>query len=150
MRVLFDTNILARSTQTSHALMPIARAAGDALQARGDELCIVPQVLYEFWVVCTRPIVQNGLGFDVPRASLELANARNLFVVLDDVPAILPEWERLVVAHDVKGKSAHDARLVAAMNVHGVPAILTFNVSDFTRYPSLTVLDPHGVASGTP
>jgi predicted nucleic acid-binding protein len=43
---------------------------------------------------------------------------------------------------DVLGKNAHDTRLVAAMLVHGVTHLLTFNVTDFSRFPGLTVLDP--------
>ena len=35
-----------------------------------------------------------------------------------------------------------DARLVAAMTVHGVRHVLTFNGEDFSRYPGITVLDP--------
>ncbi|MCG6133823.1 MAG: hypothetical protein MET45_04030 [Nostoc sp. LLA-1] len=30
--------------------------------------------------------------------------------------------------------NVHDARLVAVMCVHGLTHILTFNISDFTRY----------------
>jgi hypothetical protein len=44
--------------------------------------------------------------------------------------------------HGVCGKKAHDTRLVAAMLVHGVKHILTFNVGDFARYPNVVVLDP--------
>jgi hypothetical protein len=52
------------------------------------------------------------------------------------------EWRRLVVAHSVSGKKTHDARLVAAMSVHGVAHILTLNADDFTRFTGITVLDP--------
>jgi predicted nucleic acid-binding protein len=52
------------------------------------------------------------------------------------------EWRRLVGAHAVSGKSAHDARLVAAMKVHGITHILTFNSGDFGRYPEVTVIEP--------
>jgi predicted nucleic acid-binding protein len=34
----------------------------------------------------------------------------------------------------VLGTKVHDARLVAAMNVHGIERILTFNTGDFARY----------------
>ena len=40
--------------------------------------------------------------------------------------------------HGVVGSKVHDARLVAAMNVHGVRRILTFNTDDFTRYGVLS------------
>jgi len=38
------------------------------------------------------------------------------------------------VEHSVLGSKVHDARLVAAMKVHGVRKILTFDTGDFTRY----------------
>jgi predicted nucleic acid-binding protein len=40
----------------------------------------------------------------------------------------------------------HDARLVAAMNVHGVRRILTFNTDDFARY-GIEVLHPSSLLS---
>ena len=33
-------------------------------------------------------------------------------------------------------------RLVAAMKVHGIESLLTFNVQDFKRYPDISVLNP--------
>ena len=65
-----------------------------------------------------------------------------MFDLLPDGAAVFPEWQRLVVTHDVKGRNAHDARLVAAMVVHGVDHLLTFNGADFARFPGLTVLAP--------
>jgi predicted nucleic acid-binding protein len=56
------------------------------------------------------------------------------------------EWKRLVVAHSVLGSKVHDARLVAAMAVHGVRRILTFNTSDFSRY-QVEILDPTALLS---
>jgi hypothetical protein len=35
--------------------------------------------------------------------------------------------------------------LVAAMHVHGVQHILTFNVEDFSRFDDLTALHPEAV-----
>jgi predicted nucleic acid-binding protein len=48
----------------------------------------------------------------------------------------------------VKGKTAHDARLVAAMRRHGVNRLLTFNASHFARFAGITVLTPEGVLAG--
>ena len=70
-------------------------------------------------------------------------------MLIPDTDRIYPEWEALVTAYAVSGKPAHDARLVAAMQVHGLDAILTFNTADFTRFASITVLDPM-VVSATP
>jgi hypothetical protein len=38
--------------------------------------------------------------------------------------------------------NAHDARLVAAMIVHGVTHLLTFNGADFARYSGIRITDP--------
>jgi hypothetical protein len=43
------------------------------------------------------------------------------------------------------GVQVYDARLVAAMHVHKVNQILTFNARHFVRYPGITVLDPQTV-----
>lgn len=40
------------------------------------------------------------------------------------------------------GIQVHDARLVAAMKVHGVARILTINVTDFSRYPGINAFAP--------
>ena len=70
-----------------------------------------------------------------------------LFPLLLDPPTLFSEWEQLVTTHAVVGTNAHDARLVAVMLVHGVTHLLTFNTSDFTRFPGITVLDPVAVVS---
>jgi hypothetical protein len=44
------------------------------------------------------------------------------------------------------GKNAHDARLVAAMRVHGLTHLLTFNAQDFRRYPGINVVTPGDLA----
>ena len=89
------------------------------------------------------------MGKTVAEADALKANIRGNFLVLPDGPAILPEWEGLVSQHNVLGKQAHDARIAAAMNVHGVAHLLTFNATDFARYPNVTALDPIVVAAGT-
>ena len=45
----------------------------------------------------------------------------------------------------ISGKRAHDARLVAAMQRHGLPEIVTFNKSDFSGFSKITVFAPHEV-----
>jgi predicted nucleic acid-binding protein len=83
-------------------------------------------------------------------AQAELTAIKRLFRFLRDERAVYPEWEQLVTTLDVKGKQAHDARLVAAMNRHGLKYLLTFNTGDFARYPSVTALAPGDVLSGAP
>lgn len=150
MSVLLDTNILTRAAQPGHPMHAAAVGAVAALRRRGEVLCLVPQNLYEFWVGCTRPVAQNGLGLSPAEAAAELTRLKSLFVLLDETPGVYPQWEQLVVRHSVSGKNAHDARLVAALVVHGLSRLLTFNVSDFARYPGVTILEPGQVLASAP
>ena len=84
----------------------------------------------------------NGLGYSAQFAADGLSKLKRLFHVLADTDDIYTEWERLVVAHQVMGKTAYDARLVATMKVHGVSNILTFNGDDFKRYKGIQVIHP--------
>jgi len=143
--ILLDTNILIRLAQPDHAHHITARDAVRALLEQGEELITVPQNLYEFWVVATRPTAANGLGMTVQQAQLELSQIKKLFRLFRDERGILPQWEQLVVDHSVQGKIAHDARLVAAMTRHDTTQLLTFNAGDFKRFPDITVLTPDSV-----
>jgi predicted nucleic acid-binding protein len=150
MSTLLDANILTRLAQPSHPMHKTALDSVAELRRKGEVLCIIPQNLYEFWVVVTRPAAQNGLGMSPTQAQSELSRLKALFSLLDETPAILPQWEQLVAQHQVSGKNAHDAHLVAAMMVHRISRILTFNVSDFQRYQSITAVEPHRVLAPPP
>lgn len=142
MTFLVDTNVLLRSAEPSHPMSAPAVNATNTLLERGEELCIAPQNLIEFWNVYTRPVERNGLGHTVTEAETEVNRLKALFPLLLDLPAIYGEWERLVIAHAVMGVNVHDARLVAAMLVHGLTHILTFNTADFRRFSQITVVHP--------
>ena len=60
--------------------------------------------------------------------------------MLPDSLAVHEEWRRLLVTHGVSGVQVHDARLAAAMRVHGVKRILTFNDRDFTRFTHIEAI----------
>ena len=107
----------------------------------------MPQNLIEFWSVYTRPIERNGLGRTLTEAQAEINRLKTLFPLLLDTSAIYEEWERLVVVHAVRGVNVHDARLVAAMLVHGLTHILTFNISDFARYSEITAVHPTAIVT---
>ena len=144
--ILVDTNILARAAQPSHSQYPTAVAAVETLRLQSEVLCVVPQVIYEFWVVATRPLDQNGLGMTASATAADLAAITQRFPVYHDDSTILIRWQKLVSQYQCLGKNGHDARLVAAMELHGIGAILTFNASDFRRYSGIQVLEPAVVA----
>jgi predicted nucleic acid-binding protein len=144
MAVLTDTNIFLRLLQPHHPHCQIAGQALDFLRAREEVLNITSQNLIELWAAATRPFAENGLGLTVEQATKELEQIKRFWGLLPDVP-LYEERERVVKMHRVSGRNAHDARLVAAMHVHGIEKILTFNVKDFVRFGDITVLDPASV-----
>jgi len=135
--LLIDTSALLRTLQVRHTQYETVARALETLPRRGYDLHLVPQNLFELWVVATRPVAQNGLGLSVPKATSELMRRKSMFTLLPDTPAIYPVWENLVIRYHVSGKPAHDARLVAAMRVHGLTSILTFDRPDFPATPAL-------------
>lgn len=142
MTILLDTNLLLRAVQPEHGDHEVANRAVRRLRNSGHELCLVPQVVYEFWVVATRPSEVNGLGLSIERASREVGQALSIFTIRRDERAIFERWTQLVAQHSVSGKAAHDCRLVAAMQRHGISHLLTFNVGDFARYEGLIAIHP--------
>lgn len=152
MSVLADTNVLLRSIEPRHPMQQIAADSVQLLGQQGESIFLVPQNIYEFWAVATRPVAQNGLDLSPTEAQAEVARFKSLFPVLDDSPTIFPTWEQLVVQHQVKGKNARDARLMAAMLVHGIDRLLTFNKANFTRYQQITLISTQDVvgAAHTP
>jgi hypothetical protein len=73
----------------------------------------------EFWAVATPSGGRdNGLGLTCEAAMIELAILKDLF-------PLLPE--------------------PAAMKLHRIDRILTFNVTDFARYPRIEAIHPQSV-----
>jgi predicted nucleic acid-binding protein len=145
MAYLIDTNILLRWVQPHHPLYPVVQFALDALRRRGEAIFVTPQNLVEFWNSATRPANRNGFGFTPAQADQELTRVESFFLLAPDTPAVYTAWRRLVVTAGVSGVQVDDARLVAAMQVHGLTQILTFNTVDFLRYPGITVVHPQDV-----
>ena len=148
MIVLLDANVLLRLSEPGAALYSTAYDAVAILQKQGFVLHCVPQSIYEFRVVATRPIVNNGLGLSIAETESEIASILSFFPLIDDASGLFAEWRTLVTSHRCHGKIAHDARIVAAMQTHGLTHLLTFNVGDFTRFPNITILDPKAIAAG--
>ncbi len=139
---LLDSNILLRISQRQDPNFQIIRTAIASLRTNGTKLCFTSQNLAEFWNVSTRPAAQNGYGLSTADADRRAGLIEAGFTRLPDVDHVYAEWRRLVVAHSVVGVKAHDARLVAAMHVHGISHILTLDEQDFGRYPGITAVHP--------
>ena len=144
MTVLVDTNVLLRQFEPGHAHHRAAVDSITRLILSGEPVHVTAQNIAEFWATATRSPAQNGLGLAVAVAVAALEHIEQVFALLPDDPAIYDHWKRLVTAHRVIGNQVYDARLVAAMTVHGVGRILTFNAGDFAHY-GIEVIHPSAV-----
>lgn len=143
---LVDTNLLTRMTRSHDPQSGVARAAVRTLFGRGERLIVVPQNLYEFWAVATRPpgappAGRNGLGMTTSQAGLWLRFFQRRFTLLPDREELCKVWQALVEAHGVTGFRAHDVRLVAAMQTYGITRLLIFNAAHLLGL-SITIIDP--------
>jgi predicted nucleic acid-binding protein len=139
---LVDTNVLLRFVRPDDRDYPVARSAVHQLWTAGEHLCYTSQNLAEFWNTCTRPGEMNGYGLSIAEADQRAKLVEELLTFLEDSKAVHLEWRKLIVAHSVSGAQVYDARLVAAMRVHQVAHLLTFNTRDFVRYSGITPVHP--------
>jgi len=94
----------------------------------------------------TRPANRNGYGLSPENALIRAEQIETKFRLLPDNLAVHKEWRRLLVDYRVCGVQVHDARLVAAMLVHGVKRILTFNTKDFARFDGIEAVHPQDLS----
>lgn len=148
MRVLIDTNILLRiANGQSDSLFKKAVDAVEALLVAEHTLYVVPQNIYEFWSVATRPTTVNGLGMTKTEAQRSIETLSQ-FRMRQDERSIYQHWIALVEKYDISGKTTHDARLVAAMVRHRIERLLTFNSAHFARFDEIEVWTPEAVVAG--
>jgi predicted nucleic acid-binding protein len=145
VRILVDTNVRLRAIQIDNPFHVDGKRALKSVRRQKRQLCLTPQNVREFWNVCTRPTDYNGLGMSSSGAERHTRFLERYFDVLADAALTYSTWRQLVAAHGVLGVKVHDAWLVAAMRVHGISQILTFNVSDFARYDGIQPVDPRSL-----
>ena len=142
--ILVDTNIWGRIANKRAPLHSVAIRALQQVIRQNLQPAVAAQSLYEFWVVATRPVANNGLGWPATRVSTWIDACRRVCTFLPEEAKIFDEWLSLVKSHGIQGKSAHDARLIAVMKLCRITLILTFNSSDFVRY-GVNVVDPRSL-----
>lgn len=148
MLILADTGILLRQADPAGPLHTTVDRAIQAIRGRGDSLVIAAQNAAEFWSDCTRPATsRGGWGLSVAEADNRLRAVEAGFQRLPDLATAYFIWRQLIVAHAVRGRQVHDARLVALMMAHGIAHILTLNAGDFARFPGIVELAPASFTS---
>ncbi len=135
--ILLDTNIILRSKQkhSTHFHGVVSRLL--ELADEEEELVVCPQVIYEFYVVATRPPNKNGLGLSTINAKNEIDNILETYYMPPEDNRLFYMWRKIIADYNVSGKNAHDARIVAFMIMHGIKKLYTLNLSDFARFNSI-------------
>lgn len=144
---LLDSNVLLRWIQPRDPDYVTVQSALDALVRQSAVLCYTSQYLAEFWNACARPPDRNGYGLSPQETDRRARMFEAKLRLLPDNSLVHEEWRKLLVTHNVRGVQVHGARLAAAMIVHGVPRMLTFNERDFARYPGIEALHPRSVSA---
>jgi predicted nucleic acid-binding protein len=139
---LVDTNVLLRIPRISDPNHLAVDNALAKLATQGTTLYYTHQNIAELWNTMTRPLSRNGFGLTVEDADREVALIEYGMELLPDSAAVYREWRTLVVQLGVSGVQVHDARLAAAMYMHGLSCILTLNGADFSRFQGLFAIHP--------
>jgi predicted nucleic acid-binding protein len=143
---LVDSNVLLRWVKPDDRDYPAILSVTDAILRREGVLCYTSQNLAEFWNARTRPIDRNGYGLSPQETDRRARLFEEKLRLLPDSLLVHEEWRKLLVTHSVSGAQVYDARLAAAMRVHGVKRILTFNDKDFIRYTDIEAVHLRSVS----
>lgn len=143
---LIDSNVLLRWVKPDHTDYPIVVSAIDLILQTDAALVYTSQNLREFWNACTPPADRNGYGLSPQDADRKSQFFEARLRLLPDGIAVHHAWREILKTYSIAGVQVHDARLVAAMRVHGVSHILTFNSRDFARYSDIHVVDPRRIS----
>lgn len=133
-RAVLDTNVLLAATDVARAEHEYAVAAINEWPASGMVPYTSGQILREYLAVATRAIDRNGLGMARPDAVANIRALRTRLRLLAEGVKVGEQLLTLLDGVECSGKQVHDANVVATMLVHGIDALVTINVNDFTRF----------------
>ncbi|MEB3343347.1 type II toxin-antitoxin system VapC family toxin [Okeania sp.] len=145
---LLDANVILRASDPASSNYQLVVDSVFLLLNKNHECFLTPQVLIELWVVATRPLEVNGLGWTPEKTRQEINILTSQFVLLSDSPGIFTYWLDLVTTHNIKGKRTHDIRLLAVMKDAGIEYLLTFNPEDFVTISEVKIVTPQEIISG--
>lgn len=137
-RCMIDTNVLIYITVNPNPWYNAARQWLDRMFREGFELCISTQIAREYLVVLTRGDVFEQ-RFTSEEASHQLDAILSVFALLYESERSVSSLTDLLRRYQIRGKSIHDANIVATMLAHGVKCLATYNSVDFRRFKEITL-----------
>jgi len=144
---LLDTSILLRSRDITSPDFHLVDKTIKYLISNNHQCFITSQVIIEFWVVATRPVNVNGLGWTGEQTTQAVQMLINQFDFLEETPDVFSIWLNLVTTYNIYGKRTHDIHILAVMLAHNISHILTLNPKDFIAVPEITIVHPQSINS---
>lgn len=146
MLYLFDTNNFLRLAEKQSPQRNIILQALRKLRLNNHTVCYTPQILAEFWNVCTRPAsARGGSDFSIRQTERKVSIIQKYFRLLPDSLQTFLEWRKLVSDYSVSGVSVHDAKVAASVIVHQIDFLVTANEKDFKRFSMIQTVNPKDV-----
>lgn len=138
---LLDSNILIHGNQDAIPHFETITSRLMEFAENDEDLVICPRVLYEFYVVVTRPIIaRGGLGISSADALSLIDKFQTAYTFINDPVDLFSTWLQLIVRYGTAGIAAHDTRLVAFMQRQDIESIFTMNANDFNRYNDIITI----------
>lgn len=142
---VLDTNILLRASDRNSTQHTLANHAVYNLLTQGHKCLLTPQIIIEFWVVCTRPVEVNGFGWTTERSKTQINRFLSQFDLLSETSNTFSHWFEMVTKYHIQGKRTHDIKILAVMKSYRISHILTFNPNDFIASNEFTIVHPQAI-----
>ena len=139
-RLLVDTNVLLEASDAGRRLHAQALAVFQTAAQSGVDLFLGTQVVREYLVVSTRPVVNNGLGMSMELALENIACFRrrsSLIAETLQASSLFLDWAK---HFGICGKKLHDLQILASASAAGLDALLTANEQDFPKSSPLMIV----------
>lgn len=107
-KYLLDTNVILRFSNPSDKQHDFVTKTVAILLEQSNECYLTAQVLIELWVVATRPVDVNGLGWSTRQVNNIIEQLLNRFPLIEETSLVFPAWLDLVTENQIKGKRTHD------------------------------------------
>src|SRR4029077_9336901 len=127
---LVDTNVFLEATDRART----RHAASRRFLQRAAAAFMSAQIVREYLVVATRPVVANGLGLALVDALANVDGFRAAVRLVREEKPVLPVLLDLLREVPCTGKRIHDAHVVATAIAHRIGVIVTLNAQDFARF----------------
>lgn len=139
---LLDTNLLVYAIDARSSYHRDSKNLLDRAIFADAGLCIVPQILSEFYAVVTNPRrVQSPITPEDALQAIETFLARPGLWVLPIPVDLVTRWVQLCRQHVITGSRVFDMQIAAAMLANGVRKVYTFD-RRFASIPGIIIEDP--------